>query len=105
MQHQHTHPISRPLVPAALLFQAASGGPMVTTGLLSCPLLSCPVLTLCPVVSHAVSCPAVMCCTTDTCRGRGRGRHARDEDDEDAELLQDEENDGASNQVGGSGGG
>lgn len=32
------------------------------------------------------------------CR-RGRGRHARDEDDEDAELLQDEENDGGSNQV------
>lgn len=30
---------------------------------------------------------------------RGRGRHARDEDDEDAELLQDEENDGGSNQV------
>lgn len=29
------------------------------------------------------------------CRGRGRGRHARDEDDEDAELLRDEEGEGA----------
>lgn len=38
------------------------------------------------------------CCAV--LRGRGRGRHARDEDDEDAELLQDEENDGGSNQVG-----
>lgn len=41
--------------------------------------------------------PLLCCCAV--LRGRGRGRHARDEDDEDAELLQDEENDGGSNQV------
>jgi hypothetical protein len=44
----------------------------------------------------------VTCCICAMCRAlsrRGRGRHARDEDDEDAELLQDEENDGGSNQA------
>lgn len=52
----------------------------------------------CTCCSRAAS----VCTETHTpllLRRRGRGRHARDEDDEDAELLQDEENDGSSNQV------
>lgn len=53
-------------------------------------LLSCDVSHFCPM----------LCSNLLSFRGRGgRGRHAHAEDDEDAELLQDEENDGASNQV------